>query len=84
MVDEAVGRIKQDINYNTMVASAASSTLSFRLPALRSRRETPCGSRRRRGLLDASRCATWCRTDFDDARFPIQGGLLQRRGGTAR
>src|SRR5580658_10003 len=22
--------------------------------------------------------------DFDDARFPIQGGLLQRRGGTAR
>ncbi len=22
--------------------------------------------------------------DFDNARFPIQGGLLQRRGGTAR
>ena len=22
--------------------------------------------------------------DFDDARFPIHGGLLQRRGGTAR
>ena len=22
--------------------------------------------------------------DFDNARFPIQGGLLQRRGGTVR
>ena len=32
----------------------------------------------------ASRCARWCRLDFDNARFPIQGGLLQRRGGTVR
>ena len=33
----------------------------------------------------ASRCARSCRyLDFDNARFPIHGGLLQRRGGTAR
>ena len=33
----------------------------------------------------ASRCAPWCPyLDFDNARFPIQGGLLQRRGGTVR
>ena len=37
-------------------------------------------------LLDARRrCAPCCPyLDFDNARFPIKGGLLQRRGGTAR
>jgi methylglutamate dehydrogenase subunit A len=36
-------------------------------------------------LLDASRVRSMLPfLDFDNARFPIRGGLLQRRGGTAR
>ena len=39
--------------------------------------------RRRRDCSTRARCARFCRwLDFDNARFPIMGGLLQRRGGT--
>ena len=45
---------------------------------------TPCGcTASMPNCSTASRCARcvpWL--DFDNARFPIQGGLLQRRGGT--
>src|SRR5438045_8857750 len=36
-------------------------------------------------LLDRNEVRALLRyLEFEDARFPIQGGLLQRRGGTAR
>ncbi len=47
---------------------------------------TPCGSPASDSeLLDKARVrAMYPFLDFDNARFPVQGGLLQRRGGTAR
>jgi heterotetrameric sarcosine oxidase beta subunit len=80
--------LEQEFNYNAMVSQRSVLNL-FHNDA-----EVEAGARRGNAmklhgvdaeLLDVRairRMAPFL--DFDTARFPIQGGLLQRRGGTAR
>ena len=80
--------LEQDLNYNTMVSQRGVLNL-FQSDGARD-----AAARRGNGmilhgagaeLLDRDgvrRIAPFL--DFDNARFPIKGGLLQRRGGTAR
>jgi methylglutamate dehydrogenase subunit A len=80
--------LEQDVNYNSMVSQRGVLNL-YHSDAQRDAYARRGNAMRMHGvdaeLLDASavrRMAPFL--DFDNARFPIRGGLLQRRGGTAR
>jgi sarcosine oxidase subunit beta len=80
--------LEQDLNYNAMVSQRGVLNLYH------SDAQRDAYARRGNGmmlhgvaaeLLDAAGVRRMLPfLDFDNARFPIQGGLLQRRGGTAR
>jgi sarcosine oxidase subunit beta len=77
-----------DLNYNTMVSQRGVLNL-YHSDAQRDVFARRGNSMRLHGvdaeMLDRDQVrALTPYLDFDDARFPIQGGLLQRRGGTAR
>lgn len=81
-------RLEQDLNYNTMVSQRGVLNL-FHSDAQRDAFARRGNAMRMHGvdaaLLDVAavrRIAPFL--DFDNARFPIRGGLLQKRGGTAR
>ncbi len=80
--------LEQDLNYNAMVSQRGVLNL-FHSDAQRDAFARRGNAMRIHGvdaeLLDAAavrRMAPFL--GFDNARFPIRGGLLQRRGGTAR
>jgi sarcosine oxidase subunit beta len=80
--------LEQDLNYNTMVSQRGVLNL-YHSDAQRDAFARRGNAMRMHGvdaeLLgrdDVQRLAPYL--DFDNARFPIHGGLLQRRGGTAR
>jgi sarcosine oxidase subunit beta len=80
--------LEQDLNYNTMVSQRGVLNI-YHSDAQRDAYVRRGNAMRLNGV-DAEligrdavrRMAPYL--DFDNARFPIQGGLLQRRGGTAR
>ena len=81
--------LEQDLNYNAMVSQRGvlnlyhSDAAARRLCAARQRHAA--ARRRCRAARPRRRCASMLPfLDFDNARFPIHGGLLQRRGGTVR
>jgi len=81
-------RMEQDLNYNTMVSQRGFLSLIHSEPQLNAfaRRGN---AMRLRGqdslLLDRTALREFVPyLNFDDARFPILAGLLQKRGGTAR
>ena len=81
--------LEQDLNYNAMVSQRGVLNLyhsDAQRDAYRAPRQRDAAARRRcRAARPRRRCARMVPfLDFDNARFPIQGGLLQRRGGTAR
>ena len=81
--------MEQDLNYNAMVSQRGVLNLyhsDAQRDAYRAARQRHAASTASMpNCSTASRCATMLPfLDFDNARFPIQGGLLQRRGGTAR
>jgi len=80
--------LEQDLNYNTMVSQRGVLNL-FHSDAQRDAAARRGNAMRIHGvdaeLLDTEgvrRMYPWL--DFENARFPIYGGLYQRRGGTAR
>ena len=80
--------LEQDLNYNAMVSQRGVLNL-YHSDGQRDAYARRGNAMRLHGvdaeLLDAAaikRMAPFL--DFDNARFPIRGGLLQRRGGTAR
>jgi len=80
--------LEQDLNYNAMVSQRGVLNL-FHADAQRDAAARRGNAMRMHGvdaeLLDENavrRMAPFL--DFDNARFPIRGGLLQPRGGTAR
>jgi methylglutamate dehydrogenase subunit A len=80
--------LEQDLNYNAMVSQRGVLNLYHSDPQ-RDAFARRGNAMRLHGvdaeLLDRAQTAALAPyLDFDDARFPIQGGLLQRRGGTAR
>lgn len=80
--------LEQDLNYNAMVSQRGVLNL-FHSDAQRDAYVRRGNAMRLHGvdaeLLDAAGVRRMLPLlDFDNARFPIQGGLLQRRGGTAR
>ena len=81
--------LEQDLNYNAMVSQRGVLNL-FHSDGQRDAYARRGNAMRLHGvdaeLLDRERRARACCPflDFDNARFPIQGGLLQRRGGTVR
>jgi heterotetrameric sarcosine oxidase beta subunit len=80
--------LEQELNYNTMVSQRGVINL-YHSDSQRDAYARRGNAMRLHGvdaeLLDADRVrALLPYLDFDDARFPIQGGLMQRRGGTAR
>jgi methylglutamate dehydrogenase subunit A len=80
--------LEQDLNYNAMVSQRGVLNL-FHSDAQRDAFARRGNAMRMHGvdadLLDESDVRRKLPfLDFDNARFPIQGGLLQRRGGTAR
>jgi methylglutamate dehydrogenase subunit A len=80
--------LEHELNYNTMVSQRGVINLYHSDPQ-RDAYARRGNAMRLHGvdaeLLDADQVrALLPYLDFDDARFPIQGGLLQRRGGTAR
>ena len=80
--------LEQDLNYNTMVSQRGVLNL-FHSDAQRDAFARRGNAMRMHGvdaeLLDQNGVRAMVpQLDFDNARFPIQGGLLQRRGGTAR
>ena len=81
-------RLEQDINYNAMVSQRGVLNL-YHCDAQRDAYARRGNAMRLHGvdaeLLDRDRVRAMTPfLDFDNARFPIQGGLLQRRGGTVR
>ncbi|CAH1653100.1 Sarcosine oxidase subunit beta [Hyphomicrobiales bacterium] len=80
--------LEQDLNYNAMVSQRGVLNL-FHSDSQRDAFARRGNAMRLAGVdaelidRDAVR-AMVPMLDFDNARFPIQGGLLQRRGGTAR
>ncbi len=81
-------RLEQDINYNAMVSQRGVLNL-YHSDAQRDAYARRGNAMRLHGvdaeLLDRDRVRAMTPfLDFDNARFPIQGGLLQRRGGTVR
>jgi methylglutamate dehydrogenase subunit A len=80
--------LEQDINYNAMVSQRGTLNL-FHSDAQRDAFVRRGNSMRLHGvdaeLLDVAALRRLVPfVDFDNARFPIRGGLLQRRGGTVR
>jgi len=80
--------LEQDLNYNTMVSQRGVLNL-YHSDAQRDAYVRRGNAMRMHGvdaeLLDAAAVRRMLPfLDFDNARFPIHGGLLQRRGGTAR
>jgi methylglutamate dehydrogenase subunit A len=80
--------LEQDLNYNTMVSQRGVLNL-YHSDAQRDSYVRRGNAMRMHGvdaeLLDAAHVRRMLPfLDFDNARFPIHGGLLQRRGGTAR
>jgi methylglutamate dehydrogenase subunit A len=80
--------LEQDLNYNTMVSQRGVLNL-FHSDAQRDAYARRGNAMRMHGvdaeLLDQTAVRRMLPfLDFEGARFPIQGGLLQRRGGTAR
>lgn len=80
--------LEQDLNYNAMVSQRGVLNLHHS-DAQRDAYARRGNAMRLAGvdaeLLDREQVrAMLPYLDFDNARFPIQGGLLQRRGGTAR
>src|SRR5204863_2574858 len=80
--------LEQDLNYNAMVSQRGVLNLCHS-DAQRDAYARRGNAMRMHGvdaeLLDADAVRRMaCFLDFDGARFPIRGGLLQRRGGTAR
>ncbi len=80
--------LEQDLNYNTMVSQRGVLNL-YHSDAQRDAYARRGNGMRLHGvdaeLLDAAQVrARHPYLDFANARFPIRGGLLQRRGGTAR
>src|SRR6202161_2756727 len=80
--------LEQDLNYNTMVSQRGVLNL-YHSDSQRDAYARRGNAMRMHGvdaeLLDAAAVRRMLPfMDFDNARFPIQGGLLQRRGGTAR
>ena len=80
--------MEQDLNYNTMVSQRGVLNL-YHSDAQRDAFARRGNAMRLHGvdaeLLDREQVrALVPYLDFDHGRFPIQGGLLQRRGGTAR
>ena len=80
--------LEQDLNYNAMVSQRGVLNL-FHSDAQRDAFARRGNAMRMHGvdaeLLDRDGVRELLPfLDFDNARFPIQGGLLQRRGGTVR
>jgi sarcosine oxidase subunit beta len=80
--------LEQDLNYNAMVSQRGVLNL-YHSDVQRDVFARRGNAMRLHGvdaeLLDRERVrALVPYLEFEDARFPIQGGLLQRRGGTAR
>jgi len=80
--------MEQDLNYNTMVSQRGVLNL-YHSDAQRDAFVRRGNAMRLHGidaeLLDREEVRAIAPfLNFDNARFPIQGGLLQRRGGTAR
>lgn len=80
--------LEQDLNYNAMVSQRGVLNL-FHSDAQRDAYARRGNAMRLHGvdsqLLDADAVRAMAPfLDFDNARFPVQGGLLQERGGTAR
>ncbi|CDX21169.1 sarcosine oxidase, beta subunit [Mesorhizobium plurifarium] len=80
--------LEQDLNYNAMVSQRGVLNLCH-TDAQRDAYARRGNAMRLAGvdaeLLDRSEVRSMLPfLEFDNARFPIQGGLLQRRGGTAR
>jgi heterotetrameric sarcosine oxidase beta subunit len=80
--------LEQDFNYNAMVSQRGVINL-FHSDAQRDAAVRRGNAMRLHGvdaeLLDREAVRTHLPfLDFDNARFPVQGGLLQRRGGTVR
>jgi sarcosine oxidase subunit beta len=80
--------LEQDINYNAMVSQRGVLNL-FHSDAQRDAYARRGNAMRLHGvdaeLLDRDSVRRmYPSLAYDDARFPIQGGLLQRRGGTVR
>ena len=80
--------LEQDLNFNTMVSQRGVLNI-FHSDGDRDAAARRGNSMRLHGadaeLLDAVQVRAMVPLlDFDNARFPIKGGLLQRRGGTAR
>ena len=80
--------LEQDLNYNAMVSQRGVLNLCHS-DAQRDAFARRGNAMRLHGvdaqLLDQQQIRELAPfLDFDNARFPIQGGLLQRRGGTAR
>ncbi len=80
--------LEQDLNYNAMVSQRGVLNL-YHSDAQRDAYARRGNGMRLHGvdaeLIDAAAVRRMLPfLDFDNARFPIQGGLLQRRGGTAR
>ncbi|RRI01785.1 sarcosine oxidase subunit beta family protein [Mesorhizobium tamadayense] len=80
--------LEQDLNYNAMVSQRGVLNLCH-TDAQRDAYARRGNAMRLAGvdaeLLDRSQVRSMLPfLEFDNARFPIQGGLLQRRGGTAR
>ena len=80
--------LEQDLNFNTMVSQRGVLNI-FHSDGERDAAARRGNSMRLHGadgeLLDAAQVRAMVPLfDFDNARFPIKGGLLQRRGGTAR
>lgn len=81
-------RLEQDLNYNTMVSQRGVLNL-YHSDAQRDTYARRGNAMRMHGvdaeLLDQMAVRRMLPfLDFEGARFPIRGGLLQRRGGTAR
>src|SRR5215469_12791582 len=81
-------RLERELNYNAMVSQRGVLNL-FHSDAQRDAFVRRGNAMRLNGvdaeLLDARAVRKMLPLlEFDDARFPIRGGLLQRRGGTAR
>src|SRR5258705_2543374 len=80
--------LEADLNYNTMVSQRGVLNL-YHSDAQRDAFARRGNAMRIHGiaaeLLDEAASRTYAPyLDFDNARFPIRGGLLQRPGGTAR
>ncbi|MGY3610708.1 MULTISPECIES: sarcosine oxidase subunit beta family protein [unclassified Bradyrhizobium] len=80
--------LEQDLNYNAMVSQRGVLNLyhsDAQRDAFARRGNAMILAGADAELLDAAAVRRMLpMLDFDNARFPIKGGLLQRRGGTAR